>query len=417
MNKNIKTNTLHVNPKAGKGALSFIFSVVLLDVIGLAILMPVQAYIVRQYSDEALMVAMIPVIYAGAQFFAAPLLGKLSDRYGRRPVLLISIFGSALGYFLFGIGGALWVLFLSRLIDGFTAGNASTASAYVADVTPPQDRAKNFGFIGMAYGLGFILGPALGGLLSQISLNAPAYAAGILSLLSAVIGYFILPESLPKEKRGKTPLRLADLNPFASIFEMLRRPTVGGLLLAQCLFFFVFNGNNNMLPVFMIEKFAVQPWQIAVLFAVGGITMAVMQGGLVGPLVKRFGEKPLATNSLLLQALATLGMVSVPALWMLYPFGVINSLGTGLIWPTLGALLANSVSYEEQGKVSGVGTALGSLMSIFGPLWAGTAYDRITPSAPFWIGAILFVLAGLLLTRVKVRAHAESSLPVHSMAD
>jgi MFS transporter, DHA1 family, tetracycline resistance protein len=417
MNQKNKINSLHAGPKAGKGALGFIFSVVLLDVIGLAILMPVQAYIVRQYSDEALMVAMIPVLYAGAQFFAAPLLGKLSDRYGRRPVLLISIFGSALGYFLFGIGGALWVLFLSRLIDGFTAGNASTAGAYIADVTPPQERAKNFGFIGMAYGLGFVLGPTLGGLLSEISLNAPAYAAGILSLLSAVIGYFILPESLPKEKRETQPLRLADLNPFGSVFELLRRPTVGGLLIAQCLFFFVFNGNNSMLPVFMIEKFTVQPWQIAVLFAVGGITMAVMQGGLVGPLVDRFGEKPLAIQSLLLQALATIGTVSVPAMWMLYPIGVINSLGTGLIWPTLGALLANSVSYEEQGKVSGVGTALGSLMSVFGPLWAGVAYDRIAPVAPFWIGALIFVMVGLLLTRVKVRTHESSQFNTHAIAD
>lgn len=172
-----------------------------------------------------------------------------------------------------------------------------------------------------------------------------------------------------------------------------------------------------MLSVFMIEKFAAQPWQIALLFAVGGITMAMMQGGLVGPLVKRFSEKPLAINSLLLQALAAFGIVSAPALWMLYPMAVINSLGTGLIWPTLGALLANSVSHEEQGKVSGASTALGSLMSIFGPLWAGASYDRITPSAPFWIGALIFVLAGLLLTRVKVTAHDNSGGSVHSMAD
>ena len=400
-----------------KGALGFIFSVVLLDVIGLGLLMPVQAYIVRQYSEEALMVAMIPVLYAGAQFFAAPLLGKLSDHYGRRPVLLVSIFGSALGYFLFGIGGALWVLFLSRIIDGFTAGNASTASAYIADVTPPQARARNYGFIGMAYGLGFVLGPTLGGLLSEISLSAPAYAAGILSLLSVIVGYFILPESLKKEKRESKPLHLTDLNPFASILELLRRPTVGGLLIVQCLFFFVFNGSNSMLSVFMIEKFAVQPWQIAALFAVGGLSMAVTQGGLVGPLVKRFSEKPLAINSLLLQALAMLGMVTVPALWMLYPVSVVNSLGTGLIWPTLGALLANSVSHDEQGKVNGVGTALGSLMSIFGPLWAGFVYDRISPPAPFWIGALLFVLAGLLLTRVRVDVHSENSMHSHSIAD
>lgn len=410
----MKTNTVN---KSGKGALGFIFAVVLLDVMGLGLLLPIQAYIVRQYSQEALMVAMIPVLYASAQFFAAPLLGKLSDRFGRRPVILYSITASAFGYFLFGIGGALWMLFLSRLVDGFGAGSASTAGAYIADVTAPQDRAKNYGFIGMAFGLGFILGPTLGGLLSQISLNAPAYAAGILSSLAAVLGFFILPESLPREKRETKPLRLADLNPFASIFDMLRRPTVGGLLLTQCLFFFVFNGNNSMLSVFMIEKFTAQPWQVAMLFAMSGIVMAIMQGALVGPLVKRFSEKPLTVNSLVLQAVAAIGIVTVPAFWMLFPVAVLNSMGTGLVWPTLGALLANSVSSEEQGRVSGVSTALGSLMSIFGPLWAGTAYDRIAPAAPFWIGAIIFVLAGLFLTRVKVRAHESNSIDAHAMAD
>ena len=410
----MKTNTIK---KSGKGALGFVFSVVLLDVMGLGLLLPIQAYIVRQYSQEALMVAMIPVLYAAAQFFAAPLLGKLSDRFGRRPVILYSITASALGYFLFGIGGALWVLFLSRVIDGFGAGSASTAGAYVADVTPPQDRAKNFGFLGLAFGLGFILGPVLGGLLSQISLNAPVYAAGTLSLLAAVVGFFILPESLPKEKRETKPLRLADLNPFASILEMLRRPTVGGLLIAQFLFFFVFNGNNNMLPVFMIEKFTAQPWQVAALFATGGIVMAIMQGALVGPLVKRFSEKPLTINSLVLQALAAIGVVTVPAVWMLFPVTMLNSIGTGLVWPTFGAMLANSVSSEEQGKVNGVSTALGSLTGIFGPLWAGTAYDRIAPAAPFWIGAIIFVLAGLLLTRVKVRAHESTQIDAPAMAD
>ncbi|HJR81764.1 MAG TPA: MFS transporter, partial [Anaerolineales bacterium] len=176
-------------------------------------------------------------------------------------------------------------------------------------------------------------------------------------------------------------------------------------------------GNNNMLPVFMIEKFTTQPWQIAVLFAVGGITMAIMQGGLVGPLSKRLGEKPLAVNSLVLQALAATGWVLVPALWMLYPIAVINNVGTGLIWPTLGAMLANSVSSEEQGRVSGVSTALGSLMSIFGPLWAGTAYDRIAPAAPFWIGASIFLLAGLVLTRIKLRAHESTRLDAPAMTD
>jgi MFS family permease len=308
-------------------------------------------------------------------------------------------------------------LFLSRLIDGFGAGSASTAGAYIADITPPQDRAKNYGFLGMAFGLGFILGPILGGMLSQVSLNAPVYAAGILSSLAAIIGFFILPESLPTEKREPRPLRLVDLNPFASIFELLRRPTVGGLLMVQCLFFFVFNGNNTMLPVFMIEKFSTKPWQVAVLFATGGIVMAIMQGVLVGPLVKRFSEKPLTISSLILQALAAIGVAAAPAFWLLFPVSVLNSIGTGLVWPTLGAMLANSVPSDEQGKVSGVSTALSSLMSIFGPLWAGTAFDRIAPVAPFWVGALIFVLAALLLTRVNIFVHQNHPVDAPGMAD
>lgn len=406
----MKTDSIN---KPGKGALGLVFTVVLLDVMGLGLLQPIQAFVVRQYSDQALMVAMIPVLYAAAQFFAAPLLGKLSDRFGRRPVILYSITASAMGYFLFGIGGALWVLFLSRVIDGFGAGSASTAGAYVADVTPPQDRARNFGLLGLAFGLGFIIGPALGGALSQISLNAPVFAAGALSLLAALVGFFILPESLPKEKRETAALRLADLNPFASILVMLRRPTVGSLLIVQALFFFVFNGNNNMLPVFMIERFSTQPWQVSMLFAASGTVLAVTQGLLVGPLAKRFGEKPLAANSLILQALAAIGMVTVPAFWMLFPMAVINSIGTGIVWPTMGAMLANSVAADEQGRMSGVSTALGSLMSIFGPLSAGTAYDRIAPVAPFWIGVFIFVLASIFLARVKV---ARESHPIDARA-
>lgn len=417
MSQTIQTNPTQPAVPSGKGVLGFLFCVVLLDVMGLAILMPVQAYIVRQYSDQALMVAMIPTLYALSQFFAAPLLGKLSDRYGRRPVLLISIFGSAVGYFLFGIGGALWVLFLSRLVDGFTAGNASTASAYIADTTPPQERAQKFGFLGMAYGLGFILGPVLGGLLSQLNLNAPAFAAGALSLLSAIVGLFVLPESLPKEKRETQPFHWSDVNPFASIMEMLRRPTVGGLLIAQCLFFFVFNGNNNIQPVFLIEKFSAQPWQIAALFAAGGLMMAVTQGGLVGPLVKRSSEKTLAVNSFLLQGLAIVGIVAVPAYWMQFPVMLVNNLGTGLTWPTFGALLSTSVSAEEQGRVNGVSTALGSLMSIFGPLSAGAAYDHLAPAAPFWVGAVILLLGGLLLARVKVRKAEGVPAGSRSMAD
>jgi MFS transporter, DHA1 family, tetracycline resistance protein len=388
--------------RAGKGALGFIFMVVLLDLIGLTILQPVQAYIVREYNSDALTVSLLTVIYAAAQFVFAPILGRLSDRYGRRPVLLISVLGSAVGYYLFGLGGALWVLFLSRLIDGITGGNISTASAYVADVTPPQERAKNYALIGIAFGLGFVLGPALGGALSQISLAAPAYAAGTLSLLSAIVGYFVLPESLPKERRTAGAFRWREINPLAAVFDMVRRPALGMLLLVWCLFQFAFTGSNSIMAVFMIEKFSVLPYQIALLFVFGGIANAVVQGALVGRLVERFGEQKLALASLAIQALAFVAIVVAPAFWMLYLVIVISSAGTALIWPTMGALTANLVPPHEQGQVSGVSTSLGSLMSVFGPLWAGTVYDQFTPAAPYWTGTILFALAVVVLARVRV---------------
>lgn len=161
-----------------------------MDVIGLTILMPVSPYIIREYSTNALAVTLLSAIYAAAQFLAAPILGLLSDRYGRRPLLLISIFGSAIGYFIFGIGGALWILFFSRIIDGITGGNFSIANAYIADITTDKDRAQSYALVGSAFGVGFILGPAVGGLLSHFALSAPAYTAGILSLISFTVGFF-----------------------------------------------------------------------------------------------------------------------------------------------------------------------------------------------------------------------------------
>lgn len=406
-----------VNPYTDKPPLIFILIVVSLDLIGMTVLGPVAAYIVRQYSGDALAVSMLTVFYAMAQFIAAPFLGKLSDHYGRRPVLLVSVFGSAVGYYLFGIGGALWVLLLSRLIDGFTGGNISTASAYIADVTPPEDRARNFALLGAAFGLGFILGPALGGALSQLGLTMPAFAAGTLSMASTIVGYFVLPESLPKNRRVTAPLRWQDLNPFESIVDLLRRPVVGGVLFSQCIFNFVFNGRNSVLAVFAIDQFAAPPSELAVLFVVGGVTMVIVQGMLVGRLTKRVGEQKLAVSGLVIQGIAGLGMLIPAAFWQLYPLSILSSGSAGLIYPTMGALAANSVPLEEQGKVNGVSTALGSLMSVFGPLWAGAIYDGIAPTAPFWMGGVLFVLAGVLLARVTVTSAVGRTWPAQPVAE
>ncbi|HEX2035261.1 MAG TPA: MFS transporter [Chloroflexota bacterium] len=379
-------------------ALALVFTILLLDIIGMSLLYPVGAYIVRRYSDEALMVTLLTAVYAGAQFVAAPVLGKLGDRYGRRPVLLVSLGGSVVGHVLFGVGGALWVLFLARFIDGVTAGNQSTAAAYIADVSTPETRAKHFSLIGVAWGLGLILGPALGATLGQLNLAAPALAAAALSLVSVLVGLIVLPESLPRERRETAPLRATDLNPLGAIGAMARLPGLDRLLLAQCLFNLAFNGITSTETLFLIEKFALQPWQVGAMLVLGGATLVVVQR-VVQPLARRLGERRVAVLSLLACALASLAMFWVPLVWPVYPLGVLRTAGSSFVFATLGVLMTGRVSPREQGVLMGVNTALGSVMGVLGPLWAGVAFDRLMPGAPYWLGAVVFALAALTLTR------------------
>lgn len=400
-----------------KRSLRLIFFIMLMDVVGMSIIFPIAPYIVQRYSDDALMVTMLTVIYAGAQFLAAPALGKISDRVGRRPVLLLCVLGSAVGYFIFGIGGTLWVLFLSRLIGGITGGNISTASAYIVDVSKPEERTKNFTLLGMAYGVGFILGPALGGALGQWNLDAPVFLAGVVSLTSTVLIYFILPESLPIELRVKTRLILKDFNPFASVAQMMRKPGVGPILLIVALFNFSFDGVNSVTGVFIKDKFAASPLTLGLLMVFVGIATAFVQGVLIEPSVARHGQKRMALVGLLGSVFGWPLIMAAPALWMLFPLAFLQSGITGFIWATTGAMAANLVPDNEQGQLAGVNVALGGLMSMLGPLWAGAAYDHIMPSSPYWTGAIILGFACLLLAQVKVKAGKSSSVPAPYPAD
>jgi DHA1 family tetracycline resistance protein-like MFS transporter len=400
-----------LDAKTKKRALGLIFLIMLMDIVGLTIIIPVAPFIVQRFSPDALMVTTLTGIYAAGQFLAAPAIGKISDRLGRRPVLLTCILGSAVGYFIFGVGGALWILFVARAIDGITGGNLSTAAAYIADVSSPEERPKNFALIGMAFGLGFILGPALGGAVSQISIDAPAFTAGVISLASAALIYALLPESLPPALRRSTPLRAADFNPLVAIGEMARKPGIAILLLASCLFAFGFDGMNSALSVYIAEKFAVQPWQIGALFVVSGIVTAFTQAVLVQRVVARAGEKPMAIVSQVGLCLGALVIALAPAYWWLYPNILLVSGVGGFVWATLGSLTASKVQPHEQGQLAGVNTALQSLMAALGPLAAGVAYDQVAPGAPFWIGAGVFVLAGLLLLGVRVPVRPAAAEP------
>ena len=385
-------------------ALRIIFLIMLMDIVGMSIIFPVAPYIVQRYSDDALMVTMLTVIYAGAQFFAAPALGKISDRLGRRPVLLASVLGSALGYFIFGLGGALWVLFLSRLIDGVTGGNISTASAYIIDVSKPEERAKNFTLLGMAYGVGFIVGPALGGVLGQWNLNAPVYLAGTIFLLSSALVYFQLPESLAAESREKSRLQLNDFNPFASVAQMLSRPGLGLILLIVALFNLSFDGVNSVTGIFIKNKFHSPPLTLGLLMVAAGIATAFVQATLMERLIPRYGERRMAFVGLLASLIGWPLISLAPALWMLFPITLLQSGITGFIWATTGTMAAGQVSAREQGQLAGVNVALSGLMAMLGPLWAGAAYDHVAPGSPYWMGAMILSLACLLLARVKVKS-------------
>jgi multidrug resistance protein len=389
-----------MNPtKFSKLPLALIFSVMLMDIVGLLVIAPVAPFLVQQYSDQAIMVTMMTVIYAAAQFFAAPLLGKLGDRFGRRPVLLVSVLGQALGYLVFGVGGALWVLFLGRLIGGITGGNLSTATAYLADVSTPQERAKNFTLIGVAWGFGLIAGPALGGLLSKISVDTPAYAAALLSLLNVLLMWFFLPESLPAERRASTPLSLRDLNPAAAIGDMARKPGLGWLLLVTSLFNFAFNGIGSINSLYVADKFEAAPDQVGLLLAAGGITLAIVQFLLVQRVVPRFGEQRVAVVSLLGQLAGALGMIFTPELSLLYLVYMFNSAVSGFTFPTLTTLSTNRVQHHEIGLLMGVTTAIASLMNITGPLTVGVLYDQVGQTAPYWMCVLVYLTAAAMLSR------------------
>lgn len=380
-----------------KRALSLIFATIFLDLLGVGILVPVIPFLVRQFDSDALTVGLLALSFSAAQFVCAPALGVFSDRYGRRPVLLLSLLGTALGYFLFGLAGSLLLLFIARLIDGATGGNISTAQAYIADITPPQDRAKNFGLVGAAFGLGFIIGPALGGLLSNISLSAPAYCAGILTLLTVTFSYFFLPETIRPETRRAASIGLKDVNPFTQAFIALGRPELLPLLVAIFFLNFAFSGLQTNFAVYTFDKLGMGPEANAMVFAYIGVIAVVMQAVIVRRLSKHFSDRALATVGLGLMALGFLATAFAYDSLTLYLASTLTPVGSGLTTPTLTSMLSREVSSHEQGWILGASQSFASLARIVGPVWAGLVYDHISQGAPYWTGSIWLVVTLLVL--------------------
>lgn len=371
----------------------------LLDIMGAGIMMPVVPYIVRPYSADALTIGLLAVVFSVAQFFASPLLGAVSDRHGRRPVLVISLTGAAVGYALFGVGGALWVFFVSRVVAGFTAGNLTAAQAYIADVSGPEDRAKNFGLVGAAFGIGFILGPSLGGILAKISLTAPAWASAGVALTTAIFGWLVLPESLSPERRRPHPLHLGDFNPFSLLLRALRTPHLRALFSAIFFSRFAMMALQTNFAVYTLDRFKYTPSQNAVVFTVLGATATITQGFIIRRLSGRFSERWLLLVGLAVMTLGMAAVAAVPVGWLLSPAIAVLAIGSGLVQPTIQSLVSSAGTADEQGMLFGANGAITSLTAILGPAWAGLVFDHVAFTAPYWTGALFLAAAWLAIRR------------------
>lgn len=379
-------------------ATAFLFSM------GLSLAFPVLPFVVAKYvpdlHQQATVIGWLAAIYALLTFCSSPVLGALSDAYGRRPVLILSLLGSATGYVIFGIGGSLFMLFLGRGIDGLTAGGLSTLFGYVADTTPEEERGQVFGQIGATVGAGFIIGPAIGGLLSHLSLSAPFYAAALVSVLNLLWGYFILPESLPASRRTKR-FDAAHLNPLTQLRSALVLPVVRRLVTVSVLFILPFSLMQVVLTLMARDSLHWGPGQVATVFMVVGVCDIVAQGGLLPILLRRLGDRRVSQLGLSMGVvgMALLALVPVTASAAVLYLGVILfASGEGIFNATLASLLSASVSEQAQGRVQGGAQGIQSLAQVAGPLAGSTLYSRLGGAPTFAVGAVVVALALAVLT-------------------
>lgn len=389
-------------------SLSFILITMFLNFLGFSILIPVIPFLVQKYLSfhQANLVGfytgLLMASYAICQFIAAPGLGVLSDYVGRRPILLLSLLGSVIGYIFLGLGGSLAVLFLGRIIDGLTGGNISTVYAYVADISEPKDRGKIYGLLGAAGGFGFMIGPVVGGFVGSFSLSLPFYIAAGVTALNMVWGYFVLPESLHKNHRT-IHLDIAHLNPFSSFKTIVKIPVLKYIFVIGFLFFFPLINYQTTNALFMKDILHFGPAGIGMLLFVVGVVDIFAQGYLSHVLLTKWGEQKTCMVGLII---TTAGGVML-SLVHLYPHAIVMYIsiiifivGDGLTEPALSSLTANNAPPEMQGRVQGANQSMQSLARIVGPLFCGITYSMGT-NIPYVSSLFFFLLSLALLLRIK----------------
>ena len=393
-----------------KHALAFIFITVLLDSIGFGIIMPVLPQLIMDVSSEPLSSAAqyggwLMFVYAAMQFFSAPVLGNLSDRFGRRPVLLLSLLLMGGDYLLMGWAPSIAWLFVGRFIAGISASTYGIANAFIADTFPPEERAKNFALMGAAFGTGFIVGPVIGGFLGEFGPRAPFYAAAGLAFANVLYGLLVLPESLRPENRRRFEWKRA--NPFGAFNQLWRYPMVMGLVFA---YFFYMIGHHSLPSVwsyFAIEKFSWSPTEIGFSLAAVGVCMIFVQTYLIRRFLARYGSERTAYIGLVMTLISFLGYAFIPFGWMMYIVILVGA-AQGFVGPSLQGLMSKQVPADSQGELQGALGSMASLVSILSPpfmtqtfAWFSAASAPVYfPGAPF-LAAAVFTLLGLV---VMVRA-------------
>ncbi|MCZ6641435.1 MAG: TCR/Tet family MFS transporter [Gammaproteobacteria bacterium] len=382
-----------------KLALIFIFITVLLDAIGFGIILPVLPELVMEVTGEGLSQAAryggwLMFTYAGMQFVSAPIMGNLSDRFGRRPVLLFSLVAFGLDYLLMGWAPSLGWLFLGRFIAGISASTYGIANAYIADVFPPEERAQNFGLLGAAFGAGFIIGPVIGGFLGELGPRVPFYATAAIAFANAVYGFFLLPETLKKENRR--PFEIKRANPVGAMNQLSKYPIVIGLVGANFLYLLGHHSLPAIWSYYMIEKFSWSGSDIGLSLGAVGVLMLFVQGYLIRLVIPKFGPERVAYIGLVLTTVSFVGYALAPFGWVVYVFIVFGA-GQGFVGPAVQAIVSARIPADSQGELQGAIGSIGSLALILSPPFMTQLFGFFTePGTPVYFPGAAFMAAAML---------------------
>jgi MFS transporter, DHA1 family, tetracycline resistance protein len=365
--------------------LLIIFLTIFVNLVGFGIIIPLLPFYAETFGASPLIIGLLFAMFSLCQLVASPILGDLSDRYGRRPVLVFSLAGTVVSFVMLAVAQSIAMLFLARIVDGLSGGNISTARAYVADVTEPQDRARAYGILGAAFGLGFIFGPALSGVLAKVSYTAPIWAAALLTLVATVMAWLWLPETVHRVHAGTG-------NPLRYLPELVRRPRVRRILAIDFVYWFALAIFQTTFGLFVAARFGFDAQATGFFFAVFGLLGVVVQGGFIRPIVRRVGDKTtfiagLVFGAIGLAAASVTHSVSMFALTLL-PL----ALGMGFGMPTISSLVSRSAGAHEQGRLQGAANAIESLSRTLGPVWGAALLQRFGDASPYLSAAVFFLV-------------------------